>query len=214
MTNNGQIKPYFIGIAGPSCAGKSFLSRHIAHELDAGLFHLDSYYRELTHLSLVQRAHFNVDAPEALESELLIEHARSLASGETIDVPVYDFTTHSRTAEKEQIVPRPFIIVEGLFALHWEEIRKLEGTKVYVDLGEDICLERRIERDIRERGRTRESVLQQYATTVLPMARQFVHPTRSFADIVVTGDDDISHEVASVMAHIRAHAAFASAARE
>jgi uridine kinase len=207
MSNYGAIKPYFIGIAGPSCAGKSFLSKHIAQELDAGLFHLDSYYCELTHLSLVQRAHFNFDSPEALESELLIAHALDLAHGEIIQKPVYDFTTHSRTAESEELEPRPFIIMEGLFALHWEELRKMQGTKVYVDLGEDICLERRIERDIRERGRTRESVLQQYQTTVLPMARQFVHPTRKYADIVVTGDDDISNEVGIVMRHIREHAA-------
>ncbi len=207
---NSAIKPYFIGIAGPSCAGKSFLSKHIAQELDAGLFHLDSYYCELTHLSLVQRAHFNFDSPEALESELLIAHAHNLEHGGTIQKPAYDFTTHSRTAESEELAPRPFIIIEGLFALHWEELRRIEGTKVYVDLGEDICLERRIERDIRERGRTREAVLQQYQTTVLPMARQFVHPTRKYADIVVTGDDDISNEVDAVMKHIREHAAMSA----
>ena len=212
MTTNGEIKPYFIGIAGPSCAGKSFLSKHIAQELEAGLFHLDSYYRELTHLSLVQRAHFNLDSPEALESDLLLLHARNLAHGEAIEKPVYDFTTHSRTPETEHLAPRPFIIVEGLFALYWEDLRKFEGTKVYVDLGEDICLERRIERDIRERGRTRESVLQQYHTTVLPMARQYVHPSRRYADIVVTGNDDINNEVASVMAHIREHSAARKAA--
>lgn len=210
MNASGVIKPYFIGIAGPSCAGKSFLSKHIARELDAGLFHLDSYYRELTHLSMVQRAHFNFDSPDALESDMLISDARLLASGRTIEKPVYDFTTHSRTSQTEQLVPRPFIIVEGLFALYWEDLRKLEGTKVYVDLGEDVCLERRIERDIRERGRTRESVLQQYETTVLPMARQYVHPTRRYADIVVTGDDDIVNEVTSVMANIREHAAVAA----
>jgi uridine kinase len=99
-------------------------------------------------------------------------------------------------------VPRPFVIVEGLFALHWELLRKSLGTKVFVDLGEETCLERRIERDIRERGRTCESVLEQYQTTVAPMARQFVYPTRAYADIVVTGNDEIAHEVDAVMRHI------------
>jgi uridine kinase len=193
------MKPYFIGVAGPSCAGKSYLAQHLAKKLDAALFHLDAYYRELNHLSLVQRAHYNFDAPAALDSELLLKHARQLHSGETIARPVYDFTTHSRTPETLELAPRPFVIVEGLFALYWENLRKLIGTKVFVDLGEEICLERRIERDIRERGRTRESVLEQYHTTVAPMARQYVYPARGHADIVVTGDDDIGREVEAVL---------------
>jgi uridine kinase len=201
------MKPYFIGIAGPSCAGKSFLSQHVARELGAATFHLDSYYRELNHMSLTQRAHFNFDSPEALESDLLLRHIADLAQGQPIRKPIYDFTTHSRVPETEPLEPQSYIIVEGLFALFWEGLRKVEGTKVYVDLGEDLCLERRIERDIRERGRTRESVLEQYRTTVQPMAKQYVYPTRNHADIVVTGDDDILHEAAVVLAHVRAGAA-------
>ncbi len=197
------MKPYFIGVAGPSCAGKSYLAEHLAEKLDAALFHLDSYYRELDHLSLVQRAHYNFDSPEALDSNLLLDQARLLFSGETIARPVYDFTTHTRTGETRELVPRPFVIVEGLFTLYWEDLRRMLGTKVFVDLGEDTCLERRIERDIRERGRTRESVLEQYATTVAPMARQYVYPARVHADIVVTGDDDIAREVESVLHHVQ-----------
>jgi uridine kinase len=196
------MKPYFIGVAGPSCAGKSYLAGHLAAKLDAVLFHLDSYYRELDHLSLVQRAHYNFDSPQALDSELLLRQVRELHNGETIARPVYDFTTHTRTGETRELAPRPFVIVEGLFALHWESLRKLLGTKVFVDLGEEICLERRMERDIRERGRTRESVLEQYRTTVAPMARQYVYPARVHADIVVTGNDDIAHEVNAVLQHV------------
>jgi uridine kinase len=198
------MKPYLIGIAGPSCAGKSYLSKHIAEKLDAAMFHLDSYYKELDHMSLVQRAHWNFDAPEALDADLLFEHVRQLHKGMAIEKPIYDFTTHSRTSETETVEPHKYIIIEGLFALYWDEIVKLLGTKVFVDLGEDICLERRIERDIRERGRTRESVLEQYHSTVLPMAKRFVHPTRETADIIVTGNDDISNEVASVLNHVLA----------
>ena len=196
------MTPYLIGIAGPSCAGKSYLSQHIAAKIDAAMFHLDSYYRELDHMSLVQRAHWNFDAPEALETELLFEAVRKLHRGEPVYKPVYDFTTHTRTAETTLVEPRKYIIIEGLFALYWDEITKLLGTKVFVDLGEDICLERRIERDIRERGRTRESVLEQYRTTVLPMAKRYVHPTREVADIVVTGNDAIENEVAAVLNHV------------
>jgi uridine kinase len=200
------MKPYLIGIAGPSCAGKSYLSKHIAELLGAALVHLDSYYCELTHLSIVQRAHHNFDSPEALDSELFIEDVRKLSRGVAIDKPVYDFTTHSRKPDEvEHVDPREFIIVEGLFSLYWEDVRKLLGTKVYVDLGLETCLERRIERDIRERGRTRESVLEQYQTTVAPMAKRFVQPTRDHADIIVTGNDDIQHEVQLVMRHIRQH---------
>lgn len=205
------MKPYFIGIAGPSCSGKSFLSQHIAELLGATLFHLDSYYRELNHLSLTQRAHYNFDSPDALDSALLLQHAQELAAGKTIQKPIYDFTTHSRMPETTELQPSEFIIVEGLFALYWEELRRLEGTKVYVDLGEEICLHRRIERDIHERGRTRESVLEQYHTTVAPMAKQFVYPTRAHADIVVTGNDEIVHEVDAVLSHVR-HGATKTAA--
>ena len=196
------MTPYFIGIAGPSCAGKSFLSTHIAEKLGASMLHIDAYYRELDHLSLVQRAHWNFDAPEAIEAELLFQDVRTLAKGQNIQKPIYDFTTHTRTGSTELVEARQYIIVEGLFALYWDEVTKLMGTKVYVDLGEDICLERRIERDIRERGRTRESVLEQYHTTVLPMAKRYVHPTRANADIVVTGNDRIEHEVELVMNHV------------
>jgi uridine kinase len=198
------MKPYLIGIAGPSCAGKSYLSQNIAKRLDAAMLHLDSYYKELDHMSLVQRAHWNFDAPEALDADLLFEHVRAINRGETIQKPIYDFTTHSRTAETEAVEPRRFVIVEGLFALYWDEIRKLLGTQVFVDLGEDICLERRIERDIRERGRTRESVLEQYQSTVLPMAKRYVHPTREHADIIVTGNDAIENEVNAVLNHVLA----------
>lgn len=202
MQSYGIMKPYFIGVAGPSCAGKSYLASHLADILDAALFHLDSYYRELDHLSLVQRAHYNFDSPDALDSELLLHQARLLQGGETIARPVYDFTTHTRTSQTLELAPKPFVIIEGLFTLHWETLRNMLGTKVFVDLGEETCLERRIERDIRERGRTRESVLEQYRTVVTPMARQFVYPARIHADIVVTGNDNISREVDAVLRHV------------
>lgn len=199
--------PYLIGIAGPSGAGKSYLAEHVANELGgAVIFRLDSYYHSLGHLSLVQRAHQNFDSPDSLDSALLTENLRDLSKGNSIEKPLYDFTVHTRKTETERVEPHPYIIVEGLFALYWEEVRKLEGTKVYVDLRDATCLERRIDRDIRERGRTRESVLEQYSTTVLPMAKQFVYPSREYADIVVCGDDDIGHEVSLVVEHIRKNA--------
>lgn len=206
-------KPYLIGIAGPSCAGKSFLSKHIAEKLGASMFHLDSYYKELSHLSVIQRAHWNFDSPDALDSELLLEHVRELSHGQAIEKPIYDFTTHTRTGRTETVEPHEFIVVEGLFALYWEDLRRLLGTKVYVDLGEEICLNRRIERDIRERGRTLESVLEQYRTTVAPMARRYVHPTSGYAELVVMGNDNIEHEVETVLKHVSSGAKSAMAGK-
>ncbi len=201
--SEARSKPYLIGIAGPSGAGKTYLAQHLGRELDSVHFNLDAYYRELGHLSLPQRAHQNFDAPNALDSELLIEHVRQLAAGQTIRRPVYDFTSHLRTAEVHVVEPKRYIILEGLFALYWEELRGLQGTKVYVNLGEKLCLERRIVRDMQERARTRESVLEQFRTTVAPMAERYVYPTRAHADVVVTGDNSIANEVASVLAHVR-----------
>lgn len=196
------MKPYFIGVAGPSCAGKSYLAAHLVHRLNAALFSLDSYYLPLDHLSARQRAQYNFDAPEALDSGLLLRHARQLHSGEPIARPVYDFNTHTRTPETIELAAKPFVIVEGLFALHWEGLRTLLGTKVYIELDEELCIERRIERDIRERGRTRESVLEQYHTTVAPMARRYVYPARAHADVLVIGNCDIVSEVDAVLRHV------------
>ena len=198
------MKPYLIGIAGPSCAGKSYLSAHLARHLDAAMLNLDSYYADLNHLSLAQRAHFNFDAPESIDSPLLIEHVRQLSRGDAIEKPIYDFKNHSRTGRTEHLEPSQFIIIEGLFALYWEEIRAVQATKVFVDLGEEICLARRIERDTRERGRTRESILEQFSATVRPMAQRYVHPTRQFADVVLTGDGEIVEEMERVLNHIKA----------
>jgi uridine kinase len=201
------MKPYLSGIAGPSGAGKSYLSKHIGQHLDAALVHLDSYYSDLAHMSVVQRAHQNFDSPDSLDAALFIEQIRQLSKGNAIEKPLYDFTIHARRAETERLEPHPFIIVEGILSLYWEDVRKLLQTKVYVDLGEDICLERRIHRDICERGRTREGVLEQYQSTVLPSAKRYVYPTRAYADIVVTGNDNIEHEVSLVLEHIRSNAA-------
>ncbi len=173
------MKPYMIGIAGPSCAGKSYLSTHLARHLDAAMLNLDSYYADLNHLDMAQRAHFNFDAPESLDSPLLIEHVRQLSRGEAIERPIYDFKNHSRTGRTERLEARQFIIIEGLFALYWEEVRAVQATKVFVDLGEEICLSRRIERDTRERGRTRESILEQFRPPCGPWRNAMCIPPAS-----------------------------------
>lgn len=197
-----ERKPYLIGIAGPSCAGKSELSRTLARILDAPVLSLDSYYREMGHLPLEQRCRSNFDIPDALDSELLFEHVSALAEGREIPKPVYDFTCHTRADAIEWMHAAEFAIVEGLFALYRPEIRALYGTSVYVTVPDELCLERRIYRDVRERGRTTESVLSQYRETVHPMAVQYIFPTERFADLVVSGIQPLATSAGTVLADI------------
>jgi uridine kinase len=194
---------HLIGIAGPSGSGKTFLARHLKSALAAEVLELDRYYRDLSHLPLAERVRMNFDSPEALEHELLIEQVARLRNRETVQLPVYDFTTHTRTARKELLQPSQVIIVEGLFTLHWPGLRELLSTKVYVDLHDELCLARRTARDVRERGRTAESVLEQYEATVAPMARRYVRPTIAHADVVVSGAEHIDIGVARVVEHYR-----------
>ena len=196
------MQPYLIGIAGPSCAGKTALARHLSRVLSATILSLDCYYFDLSHLPLPERAHSNFDTPESLDHQLFLAHLTALSQGRDAPRPVYDFATHSRTSRVEIIEPGRFLIVEGLFALYWKEARELFGTKVFVDLEDPHCLERRVARDVRERGRTPEAVRLQFSGTVSPMAEKYIRPTRHFADLVVRGDQSIEGSVASVLAHI------------
>lgn len=143
----------------------------------------------------------NFDEPDALDRGLLFEHLSQLARGTDIRVPVYDFARHTRAAETTLLRAEAFIIVEGLFALYWEEVRALFGTSVFVTAEDGLCFERRLERDTRERGRSAESVLEQYRHTVRPMAERYVLPTRAFADVVVAGTGSLDVSAAAVLAH-------------
>jgi len=201
--NPAPSKPYLIGIAGPSCAGKTELSRNLATALAASVLPLDCYYFDLANLSMAERARFNFDEPRALDHDLFFRHVQALGRGEEIERPVYDFATHSRTGTVERIAPGPFVIVEGLFVLHWRDVRSLFGTRIFVDLPDEACLERRVVRDVRERGRTVESVRRQFFETVRPMADLHVRPTRVFADLVIAGDQPIRLSVDAVLAHTR-----------
>lgn len=201
---------YLIGVAGPSGAGKTYLATHLAATLHASVLALDRYYRDLSHLSTEERALVNFDAPEALDHELIVEQVARLRNKETVRLPVYDFATHTRSARTEVLRPAEVIIIEGLFTLHWPSLRELLGTSVFVDMDDEVCLTRRKARDVRERGRTPESVVEQYVATVAPMALRYVRPTIVHADVVVSGTEPISVSVSRVMAHYRRHAANAT----
>ena len=199
-------KSYLIGITGPSGAGKSYLARHLSGRLQAPVLALDHYYRDLSHLPLEVRARSNFDDPAALEHELLIAQVAHLSEGIAVEIPTYDFSLHTRTGVTQPFQPAPYVIVEGLFTLHWPELRRLLGTRVYVEMADDICLQRRQERDVRERGRTPESVVEQFRATVAPMAERYVRPTQAHAHVVVIGAAPVEEEVERVLEHVRLNA--------
>lgn len=204
------MKPHIIGIAGPSGAGKSELASRLARELGgAAVMTLDSYYRPMDDLPLEQRQKSNFDLPDALEWELLFEHLGRLRAGEAIDEPTYDFTRHTRAPSNRRVEPREFVIVEGLFTLYWDEVRGALDTKVFVRTTPNVCFERRLARDVAERGRTPQSVREQYEKTVRPSAETYIWPTEGFADVVVSGQQPIETSTAAILAALRARGAAA-----
>jgi len=196
------MRPYVIAIAGPSGSGKTELARRVSELLAAPVVSLDSYYLDASHLPLAERVRMNFDEPKALDHELLAAQLKMLAAGNSIDIPVYDFVDYVRTAAVHALQPARFVIVEGIFALYWDDVRKVAGTTVYIDVPEEVCLARRMDRDIRERGRSPESVIEQYASTVQPMAKLHVHPTRALADVVASGCEPLEESARKVLAHI------------
>ncbi len=189
-----------LAIAGCSGSGKTTLARELATQLDATLFPLDLYYRDLSQFPLDSRHKRNFDHPDSLESELIIEHVRGLASGKTIQRPVYDFKTHSRVAGAfDTIVPQAVVIVEGILALHFVELLPLYDFSIYVNAPNEICLKRRIYRDMIERGRTEQSVREQFEATARPMADLYVVPSAARASLVVEGTDSLDWSVEQIL---------------
>lgn len=203
-TPAGVTPPVLLGIGGCSCSGKTTLARELACELEATLFPLDLYYRDLSEFPLDTRHKRNFDHPDSLESELIFAHVECLSRGEPVERPVYDFNTHARVpGRSERIVPQRFVIVEGILALHYRQLLPLYTLTVYVDAPHDVCLNRRIYRDMRERGRTEESVRAQFEATAKPMAEKFVLPSRKAADLTVDGCEALDWSVEAVLATLR-----------
>ena len=197
-------RPLIVGIAGCSCSGKTTLARELANPLEATLFPLDLFYRDLSQFPLDQREKRNFDHPDSLESELFIAEVRDLAEGLPIQRPVYDFSTHSRVAGAfDCIVPAGVVLVEGILALHYPELREQYGFSVYVDAPHDLCLTRRIHRDTRERGRTEASVREQFEATARPMADLYVVPSRQHASFTVCGTDALDWSIEQILHALR-----------
>ena len=179
--------PLMIGIAGGSCSGKSSIAARLSTLVGGGLLvlGLDSYYHDFSGLA---EDEIEVDVPEALDHRLLVEHLTALAGGHPIEKPVYDYSTHTRrTGGGLRVEPADYLVLEGLFALYWPEVRGLLDLSVFVTVDHETALNRRIERDIRERGRTEASVRTQYNEKVRPNFERLVEPTMGYADLVVDG---------------------------
>lgn len=182
------MRPVILGVAGGSGSGKTTVVREIVNALgpeQVAVIHHDSYYRDASHLPLEERTAINYDHPDALETGLLVTHLQHLRHGQAVDVPVYDFTAHVRRAEKQHVAPSAVIIVDGLLILWDPALRSLMDIKVFVDTDSDLRFIRRLQRDIRERGRTAESVIRQYIDNVRPMHLEFVEPSKRYADVII-----------------------------
>ncbi|KIO35029.1 MULTISPECIES: uridine kinase [unclassified Shewanella] len=181
-----------IGIAGASASGKSLIAKTIFEELcrdlgtdQIGVIAEDAYYKDQSHLSMDQRVLTNYDHPKALDHQLLCEHLSALKNGESVEIPQYSYTEHTRMAETVTMTPKKVIILEGILLLTDPHLREQMDASVFMDTPLDICFMRRLTRDVAERGRTMESVMQQYTQTVRPMFLQFIDPSKQYADIIV-----------------------------
>lgn len=193
-----MIPSFAVGIAGGTGAGKTTLAGLLADALGHVIvLDLDSYYLDRGGLSRESRDRLNFDEPGAFDVSLLMEHLRQLRDGRPVQKPRYSFEHHTRSGV-ETIRPAPIVLVEGLFALWWEELRKLLNLKVYLDAPQDLRVKRRLKRDVESRGRSAESVLRQYEATVAPMHDLYVAPTRAHADLVLINDCDVGACVRAV----------------
>jgi len=198
--------PVVLAIAGCSGSGKTTLASELARTLDGVHFHFDNYYLDLTHMPREQRALQNFDDPGLLESSLLVAHIRTLAAGEPIERPIYDFATHTRVQGRtEPFRPGPFLFVEGLFALYFQELLPLYQLRIYVDTPDELCFERRLKRDIEQRGRSPESVRRQYDATVRPASIAYVRPSAAQADLIIDGSGALDWKVERVLTEMRNH---------
>lgn len=188
--------PYIVAIAGGSGAGKTTLAKVLKQSLfDAEIIYHDSYYRDQAHIPLLEREHVDYDHPDSLETSLLIQHIQALKTNKTVLIPEYDFPIHTRSAHSNEMEPHQVIIIDGILILHDAQLRSLIDYSFFVTTPSDIRFIRRLERDIRERGRDAESVINQYLSSVRQAYETYIAPTKDFADRIVDGMGSVSETV-------------------
>tara|TARA_B100000945_G_scaffold216806_1_gene174914 strand:+ start:1024 stop:1641 length:618 start_codon:yes stop_codon:yes gene_type:complete len=200
------MRPFLVGIAGGSGSGKTTLANEISSNYDqkkVAIIEQDSYYINIPVINLKQKKKFNFDHPSAIDITLFEKDLKSLLEGKTINVPLYDFKTHSRLKEYRQLKPHHIIVVEGILVLHYPQIRELFSLKIFVDTPEDLRFNRRQKRDINERGRNEENIIEQYVNSVRPMHDKFVEPSKYFADEIILGENRPDEIIASIIKKIK-----------
>ena len=198
------MKVKFLGITGGAASGKTTVADLLSKDLHGriSVIQFDRYYRDQGHLDAEERSLVNYDHPDSLDHELLIEHLASLSEGDSIDAPIYDFATHTRSEQTEKIEPKEFIVVDGILIMAFVEIVERLTFKNFIDTPDETRLIRRIKTDMSERGRTEESVRKQFEASVLPMHKKFVEPFKDFTELIINGLDDPGKSAAKVISFI------------
>jgi uridine kinase len=202
-----MTRPLLIGIAGASGSGKTTLASGLVERLGSDrvvVIQEDSYYRDLSDMSLDRRTRVNFDHPDALEHGLLAAHLTQMLNGDTVLCPKYDYKTHNRRSDTRRVTPHRLIILEGILVLSTARLRDLMDLRVFVDTPLDLCCTRRIERDMSQRGRTADSVIRQFEDTVRPMYAQFIEPSKPYADLLIPGDRENAAAIDLLVTRINA----------
>ena len=195
------MRSIILGIAGGTGSGKTFIVDNllsIYNSNNINVINLDSYYKDLSHMGHQDRVKQNFDHPDSIDIDLIISHLKQISDGNDVDIPIYDFSNHVRLETTKTISQSNVIIVEGIFALHYMQLRKLYTLNVFIETSEDIRFQRRLSRDTKERGRTIGSIKDQFKSTVLPMHEKFIGPSKQFADLIIDGNSNIIDIIRSI----------------
>ena len=195
------MRSVILGIAGGTGSGKTFIVDNLVNAYTSNninVINLDSYYKDLSHMGHQDRVKQNFDHPDSIDIDLIISHLKQISDGNNVDIPIYDFSNHIRLETTKTISQSNVIIVEGIFALHYMQLRKLYTLNVFIETSEDIRFQRRLSRDTKERGRTISSVKDQFESTVLPMHKKFIRPSKQFADLIIDGNSNIINIIRSI----------------